>query len=165
MDGIICSDIFDRNKLKINSPPSSGLMVSSPVYDGIEPYYLFRRRINAYLQTLRYKSTHENILNLLNESMCTNYKCLLEIKKINKKKIPSCEKLLEIASRNSKYDVLIGIMKESEKNKINQSCQLINKLLNTIKFSLLEIPIGKETYCTIKSYIIIRVPTEIIGFQ
>ena len=146
-----------------------------PVYDGIEPYYIFRRRWDAYIQKSQNKTTYDNILKFLNETMNTNYKSLIAMKKIDKSTLPSFKKILELITQNSKYETLFRYMINSKQNNMvpldsskDESKasltshrdvrvlpnKIINRLLNNIGFSLIEIKNKKEIYYTVKSYVI-----------
>ena len=120
---------------------------SVPVYDGVEEYYLFVRRWDAYTRRITDKQLYDNILNFINQLFSTEFKCLLEIKKLDEKLFPHPQKIVDIIQLNENFKRLFRI-------KYNQNIptpKMLNSLLNKVKLSLIRIEGEKKTYYYIKS--------------
>ncbi len=136
-------DTDDSNETKeineVNKPP---------VYDGIEPYYIFRRKWEAYIQGKQNKKLHTSILLFLNQLFGTKYNSLVEMKKISFDMIPPSKKFLELITENAEYDNIFKI----NQNKNIPTSKLIDSLLNRLNFSFVKINNDKQAYYSVKTY-------------
>jgi hypothetical protein len=74
-----------------------------PVYDGIEPYHIYMRKFDRYIQFMNHKNMHELILRFMNELFEEEHKSLREIVNISLDKIPSCKRFMDIYEGNDEY--------------------------------------------------------------
>jgi hypothetical protein len=127
---------------------SDKLSVDIPIYDGIEPYYMFERRLHKYIETKQNKHIHETILEFLNLIFKSEYKSLKSIKKISKDLIPSSKKFVNILKSDNLYV-------ETFKIRYNQNIpteKMINKLLEKISYRFVEKNNGKSIYYDVKPF-------------
>lgn len=117
-----------------------------PVYDGVEPYFLFKRRWDAFIQSKQCKRVHVTILEFLNKLLCTKYTSLRSIKKITFDMIPTPKKFTDMMTSDRDYI-------ETFKIKYSQSIptsKMIDNLLGKVNYSLVEVDTGKELYYAVK---------------
>ena len=121
-----------------------------PVYDGIEPYFMFKRRFDMFIHTKCCKRIYELILEFLNKLLCTKYTNLRSIKKITFDMIPSSKKFTDMILFNQEYIDTFKIIY----NEYIPTSMMINNLLGKVNYSLVEVNIKNELYYTVKpSYV------------
>jgi hypothetical protein len=119
---------------------------ASPVYDGVEPYFIFKRKWDAFFQNKQNKHIHITILKFLNKLLCTNYMSLISIKKIPFDMIPTSKKFTDLMTSDQDY---VETFKIKYKQNI-PSVKMIDNLLAKVNFSLIEVDNGNEIYYSIK---------------
>lgn len=140
-------DICDNNDITYDNIRQNNIN-GIPIYDGIEPYYKFKRRWDLYIYEKNKKGKNAEILNFLNKLFKTEYKNLMEINKITYDMIPNSKTLYNVMSNNPE---LIKSFKLKNK-RIISVVKLINIILNKINFSFIEIDDGKEIYFAVKPF-------------
>lgn len=118
-----------------------------PTYNGIEPYYLFKRRLDGYMNKKLKHDLHSNILCFLNLLFETDYKNLISIKKIKEQNIPSSDYVIDTIKTNKNF-------KDNFKIKYNRNVpadKLLDRLLNKIGFSFAKKIDGHNTYYFVKN--------------
>jgi hypothetical protein len=119
-----------------------------PVYDGVEPYYIFSRKWNTYVEKMRTKKIHNYILSFMNKLLSGDYKSLLEMKMITYDKIPSSKKLSGLIKQEPEYEKILKM--KYDKN--IPVVKVIDMLMSRINFSFVEFETKKETYYSVKPY-------------
>jgi hypothetical protein len=149
----------NKNHAKKNDLPSSNDAVSDnnknnnepdtvPVYDGEEPYFLFKRRWDKFILRKQNMALHANILNLLNDLFRSKYTNLSSMKKITIDMVPSYKIFCSVIESKEEYKSLIDI----NECKIVSPIKLLNKLLNRIGFSIIKVDTSKTIYYSIRPY-------------
>jgi len=101
-----------------------------PVYDGIEPLYIFRRKMMDYLEVQKYDRLSDT-LKLINLILNTEYKYVMDMKRVTN--LPPKKKVVGILDDNSELVRKLGLTADTD----NVSCY-INNMLNRIGFSFME---------------------------
>lgn len=143
-------DELDKSKNKLKSKVLIDNEYSNvsepPVYDGVEPYFIFKRKWDAFLQSKQNKRIHVMILEFLNRLLNTKYTSLRSIKKITFDMIPTPKKFIDMMTSDRDYI-------ETFKIKYSQNIptiKMIDNLLAKVNFSLIEIDTGKQLHYAIK---------------
>ena len=139
-------DILNIKKNKILLDKEYSNISASPVYDGVEPYFIFKRKWDAFFQNKQNKHIHITILKFLNKLLCTNYMSLISIKKITFDMIPTSKKFTDLMTSDQDY---VETFKIKYKQNI-PSVKMIDNLLAKVNFSLIEVDNGNEIYYSIK---------------
>lgn len=116
-----------------------------PVYDGIEPYFIFKRRWDEFILN-KNKHIHIKILEFLNKLLNTKYTNLISIKKITYDMIPCPKKFSQILTSDQDYVSTFRIRHGST----IPTVKMLANLLSKINFSFVEVDTGKELYYTVK---------------
>jgi hypothetical protein len=117
-----------------------------PVYDGEEPYFMFKRRFDKYIEN-KHKHKHEKIIEFLNKLFSTKYTNLRTIKKITLDMMPTSDEFVDLMNSDSKNSEMFKI----RYNKTIPVHKMINNLLNKINYSFVEKDNGKEIFYSIKA--------------
>lgn len=118
-----------------------------PVYDGDEPYYLFKRRWDVYMDNKINNTLRKYILEFINSLFDTEYTSLISIKKIDEKDIPASKYVVDLIKEDPNYSNLFKI----RYNTNMPSPKIINSLLNKLGFSFVKVTSKKESYYRVKS--------------
>jgi len=107
-----------------------------PTYDGSEPLYLYRERLNEYLIKLK-KEEYIVVLELFNKILNKKYKSLTEIKKINMD-LYDINNIISIIKENKsildeKFNIDVNNLESEE-----QVIKIIKNLVLKINFSFLK---------------------------
>jgi len=107
-----------------------------PTYDGSEPLYLYRERLNEYLIKLK-KEEYVVVLELFNKILNKKYKSLTEIKKINMD-LYDINNIISIIKENKsildeKFNIDVNNLESEE-----QVIKIIKNLVLKINFSFLK---------------------------
>jgi hypothetical protein len=159
IDNLIYKDGYPSSEESESSEPETKIVckaepvcTSPPVYDGEEPYYLFKRRWDAYINNKLTQTLHMHILSFINTLFDSEYTSLISIKKIDEKKIPAPKYVVDLIKEDNNYRKLFKI-----KYSLNiPSPKMIDSLLNKINFSFVKMENKKSVYYCIKSGIISR---------
>lgn len=144
IDTLLDDDTSTNTNTKTNNVVDD---LTPPVYNGEEEYYMFMRRWDAYTQRTADKQLHTNILKLINQLFKTDFKTLLEIKKLDEKTFPSSQKMVNAIESNEEYKKLFKIMY----NKDIPTPKMLDSLLNKVKFSLVKVLGKKKDHYCVKS--------------
>ena len=129
---------------KINDEP--------PVYDGEEPYYIFKRKWDAYLDNKITGTLHTHILSYMNSLFETEYTSLISIKKIEEKDIPLNRYAVDLIKEDTNYKKLFKI-----KYSLNvPTHKIIDRLLNTVNLSFVKINNKNGNYYCVKTGLVNR---------
>jgi len=145
----VASDSEDESEKKKNNVVTEDEYSNtheSPVYDGVEPYFIFQRRWEAFCQSKQSKHIHELMLDFLNKLFCTNYKSLRSIKKITTDMIPTPKKFTDMMMSDRDYI-------ETFKIRYSQNIptiKMLNNLLAKVSYSMVEVDKGKKLHYVIK---------------
>lgn len=156
MSSIVLPSVFEKSNIKIcnNFLNNNNDVIKKidntdpPFYDGSEPYYIFRRKCNLYLQRKKYNNIYVRILIFINKLLDTNYKNLLSIVKIEASTIPSYKKALQLLSQEE----TLYRMFETAMDLPISTHKLINIILNKIDFSFIETIDNGIIYYNVKPY-------------
>jgi hypothetical protein len=142
------SDFEDVEELidDLEESTKTTILDMPPVYDGVEPYFMFKRRWDAYHQKKINGKLHTHVLNFLNELFDAEYKSLISIKKIKADDMPPPKQVVDVINNNTDF-------KNNFKIKYSQnipSYKMINSLLNKVDFSFVESKTKRYTYYSVK---------------
>jgi hypothetical protein len=118
-----------------------------PVYDGIEPYFMFKRRWDNFIQNKESKRIYVKILEFLNRLFSAKYTNLKSIKKITLDLIPTPKKFIDIMTSSDQNYVQIFKIRYSQSI---PTFKMLDNLLAKVNFSLVMVDTGKELYYSIK---------------
>jgi len=119
----------------------------SPVYDGVEPYYIYKRRLDLYLNNKMNRPLHTQILNFINILFDSEYTSLISIKKIEATKIPISKYIVDLIKEDENFKKLFKIRCSEN----IPSDKMIDSLLNKVNFSFVKIESKKGDYYCVKT--------------
>lgn len=138
-------------KVKKNSDKDSKTLKNDydknemPIYDGEEPYYLFKRKFDLYEQKRDKLVLHKLILRFLNELFNTEFTSITKMKIITYDMIPSTASFIEKLKSDETYKDVFRIRTEDK-----TVYKLIDTLLSRIDFSFVEVETSKQMHYTVK---------------
>lgn len=157
-DEIDIDDVDDINGVTIdenNSPKAHNKYeeykvtdsTKPPIYNGKEPYFVFKRRWDSFLVHKEQKEIHDIILMFLNELFDTDHDSLIMIKNLPDKNLPDNETISELFESNDRYQKLNMIY-----NKNISNYQIIDTILAKINFSFVRAESKDGIYYTVKAH-------------
>jgi len=151
----IDNDNDDSSENEINDTTEQSIDIDPPVYDDKEPYFIFRRKWDYYVQNKLSRNRHTKILSFMNDLLKTNVKSLIMIKNIDPATLPSTQDFIDLmASSDKDYGKAINLRIDISQE--NTTISLINALLSRVDYSFVEVHIKKKILYTIKPKIIPR---------
>lgn len=119
--------------------------LNPPKYDGIEPYYIFKRRWDAYIAQKTYKDLYDNILDFFNILFELDNKNLLAFKDIKEEDLPTSSTVSDLITANEQYKVF-----RIRHNSNIPTCKMLHSILNKINFSFVLTETKKGNFYSIK---------------
>lgn len=144
------SNESDTNENNEDNTDNEQILNNPPVYDGIEPYYLFKRRWDSYMNNKLNHTLRKNILEFINSLFDTEYTNLISIKRIDEKDIPASRYIVDLIKEDPNYRKLFKIRCSTNIS----SPKMINSLLNKIEFSFVKMETNNGNYYCVKAGII-----------
>lgn len=118
-----------------------------PVYDGVEPLYIFRRKMMDYLETQKFDRLSDT-LKLINLILNTEYKYVMDMKRVTN--LPTKKQVVQILDENEELVKKLGLSMD-----MMDVAHYINNMLNRLGFSFMEYNgVDGNKYYMVKTYLI-----------
>ena len=144
------NDTDNTNKANKIDTHTENTFDSPPVYDGVEEYYLFKRRWDAYMDYKLNNTLRNYILEFINALFDTEYTNLMYIERIDENIIPASKYVVDLIKEDPNYKKLFKIRCSTNIS----SPKMINSLLNKVGFSFVKMVSNKGSYYCVKSGIV-----------
>lgn len=126
---------------------SAGRANKPPVYDGVEPLYIFRRKMMDYLESQK-SDRLSDTLKLLNLILNTEYKYVMDMKRVIN--LPTKKQVVRILDENEELVKKLGLSMDAD-----NVPHYLNNMLNRLGFSFMEYNgIDGNKFYTVKTFLI-----------